>query len=172
MPKRPRLTDESFLKSVFQPSKNAIPAGIRKSSVKSNGGRKASRVRSYNGLSAQNQEILRRTGNRDQYLKGTVSLADAKRQLRQEAVKAHIVKPLGATTRRAQAIANLTAIASNRPERPNASAVSPETIKYNVNNRMSERQITAALNFNDYDDLIDAMDDGYDADGYNVYWYK
>lgn len=99
MVKRPALTEDTFLSFVFHPSKNAQPKGLRKSVLKgTQGGRSKARLTAFNGMTAVNQAILNRTGTRDAYLRGEVTLREAKRQLRQRAVASGIVKPLRTRT--------------------------------------------------------------------------
>jgi hypothetical protein len=94
MAKRPTLTEDTFLKHLFSPKRNALPTGIRKSALKPARGRTNARVASHNRMSGASQEILRRSGLRDAYLKGQASLADAKRALRQVAVEKGLARPL------------------------------------------------------------------------------
>jgi hypothetical protein len=97
--KRPALNDASFLAHIFHPKKQPIPTGLRKSKIVGLAGRKKTRVAAYNRMSAVNQEILKRSGNRDAYLAGTTSLAEAKRALRPSAVAQGVAKPLKARVR-------------------------------------------------------------------------
>jgi hypothetical protein len=94
MAKRPALTEDSFLKHLFSPKKNALPTGIRKRPIVSSKGRSKSRVAAYNRMSAQSQELLRRSGQRDAYLRGDASLKDARAILRETAVGKGIAKPV------------------------------------------------------------------------------
>ncbi len=94
MAKRPALTDDSFLQHIFSPKKNPLPVGLRKRPITFVKGRTKGRVSSYNRMSATNQELLKRSGFREAYLKGDASLADAKRELRKTAVSKGIAKPL------------------------------------------------------------------------------
>jgi hypothetical protein len=95
MAKRPSLSDQSFLGYVFSPKKNPLPSGIRKSRlVGTQGGRTKGRLAAYNRMSPANQELLKRAGTRDAYLKGEGTLADARRTLREKAVQLGIAKPL------------------------------------------------------------------------------
>lgn len=92
MAKRPTLNDSSFLAAVFHPKKSPIPTGLRKSKIASVANRKASRVKSYNAMSALKQKVLKDSGQREAYLRGDATLADAKRALRSKAVNLGIVK--------------------------------------------------------------------------------
>lgn len=99
MAKRPALSEDSFLKHLFSPKKNLLPTGIRKRPITTTAGRIKGRVAAYNRMSATSQEILRRSGLRDAYLKGTVTLPNARKVLRDTAVSKGIAKPLrGRTT--------------------------------------------------------------------------
>lgn len=89
---RPTLTDESFLAYLFRPSKNEKPTGLRKRSLKGSKGHSKARLRSYNRMSAVNQAVIDRSGQRDAYLKGEVSFLNLKGQLRQQAVSKRIAK--------------------------------------------------------------------------------
>lgn len=94
MAKRPALTNRSFLAAVFSPKKNPVPTGLRKKKLAGVKGRSAARLRSYNGMTALNQQILERAGQREAYLRGDATIADAKRVLRNAAVDLGIAKPL------------------------------------------------------------------------------
>lgn len=91
---RPRLTTESFLSHLFRPSKNALPSGIRKTTLKGKKGQKRARINSWNKMPGKNQEILRRAGLQDAFLRGDVTVTEAKRRLRIDAANQGIVKPL------------------------------------------------------------------------------
>jgi hypothetical protein len=91
---RPSLTTDSFLGHLFSPSKNALPTGIRKHPLKAGSGRKAGRLAAYNRMSPFKQEVLRRSGQREAYLKGDISFRDAKEALRGEAVTKKLARPL------------------------------------------------------------------------------
>lgn|SRR6478735_5028854 len=94
MTKRPPLSEDSFLKHLFSPKKNLLPTGIRRRPLAFAKGRTKARVASYNRMSATSQEVLRRSGMRDAYLKGEGTLSDAKRALRGKAVEKGFAKPL------------------------------------------------------------------------------
>lgn len=91
---RPKLTEESFLSHLFKPSKNPLPSGIRKSTLKGLKSHKKTRVNSWNKMPAKNQEILRRAGMKDSFLKGESTLVEARRRLRITAVEKGIAKPV------------------------------------------------------------------------------
>jgi hypothetical protein len=102
MAKRPTLTEQSFLSHVFSPKKHAAPSGLRKTTLTGlKGGRSKARLNAYNKTSAVNQEILKRSGLRDAYLKGQTTLAEAKRSLRGTAISLGVAKPMRARARRA-----------------------------------------------------------------------
>src|SRR3982751_1389993 len=112
MPRRPVLSTDSFLASVFRPSKNPRPIGLRKRTLSKTASRRAARVKSYNRFDAVKQEILERTGNRERYLRGDVTLAQARQELRVEAIGRGIAKPYVPTSeRRRLAIANIERLA-------------------------------------------------------------
>lgn len=93
MPKRPALTEDSFLKHLFAPKSNPLPTGIRKRPIKVTPGRTKARVNSYNRMSPASQELLKRSGLRDAYLKGEATLTNARSTLRDKAVRKGLVKP-------------------------------------------------------------------------------
>lgn len=94
MAKRPGLTEESFLAHLFSPKKNALPTGLRARPIALSKGRKAARVNAYNKMPAIKQEVFKRSGLRDAYLRGEISFTDAKKALRGKAVEKGIVKPV------------------------------------------------------------------------------
>lgn len=94
MAKRPALTDTSFLGFLFRPSKHSQPTGLRKTSLRGTAGRNARRLRAFNKMSAAQQEVLKRAGQRDAYLKGETTLAKAKASLRPAAIQLGLAKPL------------------------------------------------------------------------------
>jgi len=94
MAKRPVLTEESFLAHLFSPKRNPVPTGLRTRPLVHSKGRTRARVASYNRMSASNQEILRRSGQREAYLRGEVTLKDARSVLRVVAVRLGLAKPL------------------------------------------------------------------------------
>lgn len=94
MPKRPALTDSSFLLSIFKPKSNPVPSGLRRTKLSGTKDRSKRRLTSFNRMSAANQEVLKRTGSREAYLKGAITLPQAKALLRNTAVSVGLVKPL------------------------------------------------------------------------------
>lgn len=94
MAKRPKLSDESFLAHLFSPSKQPLPSGLRKTTLKGSKGQRRSRLLSYNRMDPFKQEVLKRSGTRDSYLRGESTLADAKRALRPQAIAKAIAKPV------------------------------------------------------------------------------
>lgn len=91
---RPKLTEDNFLKHLFSPKKHLLPTGLRKRPVTASKGRTRARVAAYNRMSAKNQEVLYRSGQRDAYLAGTGNLKDARITLRDRAVDKGFAKPL------------------------------------------------------------------------------
>ncbi len=94
MAKRPALTENSFLAHLFSPKKNPLPTGLRARPVVQSKGRKVARVNAYNKLPALKQEVLKRSGKRDAFLRGEVTYTDAKKALRGTAVERGVVKPV------------------------------------------------------------------------------
>lgn len=92
--KRPSLSEESFLAHLFSPKKNALPTGLRARSITGTKGRKQARVNAYNKMSPLKQEVLKRSGQRDAFLRGEITWTDAKKALRTAAVQKGIVKPV------------------------------------------------------------------------------
>jgi hypothetical protein len=84
--RRPKLNEDSFLAHLFSPKKAPLPTGLRKVSLSSRAGRKAARLAAFNRMNPFSQELLKRSGTRESYLKGESSLADAKALLRLPAV--------------------------------------------------------------------------------------
>ena len=85
---------ESFLAYLFNPKKSPKPKGLRARPLKGlKGGRKAGRLAAYNRMSAINQELLKQSGLRDEYLRGEFSLKEARTKLRDHAVNLGLAKP-------------------------------------------------------------------------------
>lgn len=96
MVKRPKLTDVSFLGHIFSPKKHALPTGIRKTTLKGKKGQSKGRIAAFNRMAPVKQEMLKRSGTRDSYLRGETSLADAKNALRPSAIAQKLARPLRA----------------------------------------------------------------------------
>ncbi len=94
MAKRPALSEDSFLAHIFSPKKNPLPTGLRVRPIAMTKGRKAARVNAYNKMPAVKQELLKRSGQRDAFLRGEVTYASAKQLLRVKAVTKGIVRPI------------------------------------------------------------------------------
>lgn len=94
MVKRPALTEDTFLRHLFSPKKNPLPTGLRARALAFTKGRTKARVSAYNRMSAASQHLLKQSGMRDAYLRGEVSLKDARGTLRQKAVSKGFAKPL------------------------------------------------------------------------------
>lgn len=103
MAKRPALSENSFLGFLFKPSKNQQPSGLRHNTLTGRTGRNPRRLRAYNKLSAVQQETLKRSGQREAYLKGETTLAKAKAALRPTAIQLGITKPVRSRTKPAPA---------------------------------------------------------------------
>lgn len=172
MPKRPELSPESFLASVFRPSKNPRPIGLRKRTVAKTSNRRAARVRSYNKFDAVKQEILERTGNREAYLRGEVSLADARQTLREDAVRRGVARPYVPRSRlRMDAMRNIERLARQRPVRAGQSSVNITRIATNVV-KMTHRQLVASADFQTYSELVDHIHGQGDIDAHADYSYE
>lgn len=91
--RRPKLNPASFLKHLFAPKSNALPTGIRARKLVGTKGRSKARLSTYNRMSGRSQEILRQSGMREEYLRGEVSLKDAKAALRKTALNKGYAKP-------------------------------------------------------------------------------
>lgn len=96
MAKRPALSDESFLAHLFSPKKNALPTGLRARPVVVSKGRNKARVNAYNKMPAVKQEVLKRAGLRDAFLKGETTYTEAKKALRPKAVEKGVARPVRA----------------------------------------------------------------------------
>jgi hypothetical protein len=100
MAKRIPLSENSFLAHLFSPKRNPQPSGIRKTELKGlKGGRTKARLNAFNRMSPFNQELLKRSGQRDAYLRGEATLADAKSSLRPKAIAQKLAKPLRTKTK-------------------------------------------------------------------------
>lgn len=179
MAKRPALTEDSFLKHIFSPKKNAQPTGLRKRTLSGLKGRKKARLTAWNKMPATNQAILDRTGNREAYLRGEVSIADAKRQLRLKAVDKGFVKPLKGATQTTGVRTNGWQV-FHHLNNLNQRDKDPRQIAKRVN-YMTESQRRKALTFKSEENIAAAAspqyadeDDWVEIDGHtqNVFWYK
>lgn len=94
MVKRPKLSDTSFLGYLFSPKKNPLPTGIRKRTLKGAKGQKKGRIAAFNRMTPAKQELLKRSGTQDSYLRGESTLADAKNALRPQAISQGLARPL------------------------------------------------------------------------------
>ncbi len=170
------VTDESFILSVFRPSKNPTPSGIRHTIVKLMKGRTRARVNAWNKMTPAKQEVIRRTGNRDKYLSGKTTYAEAKRQLREKAVSDGIIKTRVRTvsTSDQDIAAHIERLANDRPVDYTKAPVNPQTIQYHVM-KMKPSQKRTVVSLATYQELRAAMDDDefFDQDlEVNLLWYK
>jgi len=94
MAKRPKLSEDSFLGHLFSPAKNPLPTGVRKTTLKGAKGQRKGRVAAFNRMTPFKQELLKRSGTRDSYLRGETTLADAKARLRPQAIAKNLAKAL------------------------------------------------------------------------------
>lgn len=101
MPRRPQLSDTSFLGYIFSPKKNPKPSGLRKIHLSgTKGGRNKGRLAAFNRMSPASQELLKRAGLREEYLRGQASLGQAKGILREEGVRLGVARPSRTSTNR------------------------------------------------------------------------
>lgn len=92
---RPILSDTSFLAHVFGPKRNPKPTGIRKSKpLKGVKGQNKGRIAAFNRMSPVSQELLKRSGLKESYLRGQTTLSDAKRTVRPQAISLGLAKPV------------------------------------------------------------------------------
>jgi hypothetical protein len=95
MARKPPFTMTSFLSHLFKPSKNPQPSGLTTKRLKGlRGGRRRSRLTAFNAMKPVNQRLLEESGQRESYLRGETTLAEARRKLRQTAVNLGIAKPV------------------------------------------------------------------------------
>lgn len=173
MARRPKLSKDSFLAAIFHPKTAARPTGLRKRTVSGiRGGRKASRVRAYNNLDPLKQQILNESGNREAYLHGNITLAEARHQLRPEAIAKGIAKPL---TPNSVAIGTIIERAEERPERDKngyvRGPIKVETVRRNVS-KMTAAQKRRAEKLKNYAELYEEIQATLDDDGYSLFFYK
>lgn len=131
MVKRPKLSDVSFLGHLFSPKRQPLPTGLRKTVLKGTKGQRKGRVAAFNRMSPFNQELLKRSGTRDSYLRGETSLADAKRTLRPTAERQGLAKPLRntlATPSRRERLERFIADHIKRTARNAGRPVNPRTV--------------------------------------------
>jgi hypothetical protein len=97
MARRPHNSEHNFLAHIFGPKRNPKPVGLRKTHLSGvKGGRTKARLAAFNRMSPVNQEILRRSGMREEYLRGESKLGDAKLKLREIGVRLGVAKPTAA----------------------------------------------------------------------------
>lgn len=167
--KRLPSSSNDFLAHVFKPKKNERPVGLRKTYVRSTSGeRNARRVRAWNKLSAVNQEILNVTGRKEAYLRGDITLPEAKRILRPIADRRGITQPLPG---KQEAVDAIVGAALQRPYHDKRRDVRIDAVERNVN-RMSQRQLRAAREIRTHHDLMDLInDEDNETNGRNLFWY-
>lgn len=179
MAKRPALTEESFLAHLFSPKKNALPTGLRARPLAAAKGRKAARVTAYNKMPALKQEVLKRSGLRDAYLKGEATFVQAKAVLCPKAVEKGVARPIRVRKAKAPVVvrndrARAGSIARNamielaRAEREYDAATIIAGSTFNQNDdadRLSYAQIKERAKDKDYEILVDGQ-------SFNPYWYR
>lgn len=180
MAKRIPLSESSFLGHVFSPKKNPVPSGIRKTSlVGLKGGRTKARLNAFNRMSPVNQEILKRSGQRDAYLRGEATLADAKRSLRPKAIALKLARPL--RTKAQPATVSLTALDLQIADRLKSVAreAGKEVNSRNVDQRIKHLKTpTRAMTKWQYSQFAHAakapeyMAQDDEGNTFSVFWYR
>ena len=151
-----KLSENTFLQYVFHPKKAVRPTGVRRHKITWIGkGRKARRIRAYNKMDPLKQRIIEAVG-RERYLRGEITLAEAKQELRPVAIERGIAKPvkprgiapIDRAKAEADAIANILRVAEQRdPYRENGdekSPISPRTVLSNVKTLMRPQDVIEA----------------------------
>lgn len=88
------VSESSFLSFLFHPRTTPRPKGLRKRRVTGRGkGRKASRIRAFNKLDPVKQRAIDAAG-REKYLRGEMTLVEARRSIRPRAVEIGVAKPV------------------------------------------------------------------------------
>ncbi len=164
---RPQLTDASFLLHVFSPRKNEQPTGLRKTTLKGAKTHRKARVNAFNKMTSVKQEILKRSGQRDAYLRGEITFTDAKRHLRVEAVRKNLVRPVrnrrSNTVRPTRAIDLLERIADNIWRKTNMRPYTRRNaIDFNVKTYLDDP--TEDMTVWSYDNIVQAAQ-GQEVDG-------
>lgn len=176
---RPILSDANLILAVFKPSKHAVPTGIHHTTVKLLKGRKSARVRAWNKFTPLQQEVIRRTGNRDKYLSGQVTYAEAKRTLRDKGVGAGLVKRTKTSTpltpiKLDDVAEHLINLAGQRPASKTGD-ISRRAVRAHVA-KMTREQRRHALLIQNYTQLtheIQDEDTWFNEDWeVNLLWYK
>jgi hypothetical protein len=92
---RPSFSAGNFLAHIFSPKRHAKPSGLRKTALSGlRGGRLKNRLASFNRMDAVKQHVLQESGQREAYLRGEVTFAEAKRSLRPKAIQLGVAKPV------------------------------------------------------------------------------
>jgi len=168
MARKPALSNQSFLQSIFQPTKYQTPSGLRKRRASNTSGRNARRVRAFNNLTPAKQAILDKANQREAYLRGETTLAKAKNSLRAEAVRNGWAKPPTRTTSIERHISDLVQRATGR-------SIDPDKLHQRVNAMTPEqRREASTITFaelqqraSDNDNLTDTEDGDT-----NPFWYR
>jgi len=162
----------NFLAHIFHPSKNPRPTGLRRHHITWRGigkSRKTSRIRAFNRMTPVQQRVIEAV-DREAYLRGQLTLAEAKRRLRPYAIQRGIAKPLKSraitgpdertvTRRRYEqlAIQNILTVAEYRdPFKANGyekNPISRQTVEHNVKHVMRNAQVKKAATVS-YDELL------------------
>jgi len=174
MARRPAKPTKGFLDAIFHP-KSAKPAkGLRRSSATPNKLRKPARVRAFNKLDTLKQNIIVKSGNKEAYLRGSVTLAEAKQQLRPQAIAVGVAKPF---TPNSAAVAAIISAAQQRPMLDKngklKSAIDIGTVRRSVA-RMTQKQKRRVETVSTYDELYELIwdEDMLDDEGEPLIRYK
>lgn len=178
MAKRPALTENNLLAHIFSPKKNALPSGLRARDIAFTKGRKKARVNAYNKMPAIKQEILKRSGQREAFLKGEITFTDAKKALRPKAEQAGVVKPVRQRVPKAKPISRRAAL-----DGQNALAIL-NTLR-RAGKEPNVARVVAGMAFVQEDDIEEltysqiadrASDPSYEMESggtrFNPYWYN
>lgn len=168
MARKPALTNESFLQSIFQPSKYQTPKGLKKRSASNTKGRNARRVRAFNNLTPAKQAILDKANQREAYLRGETTLADAKDTLRVEAIRHHFIQPPTRTTSIEHHISSIVQRATGR-------SIDPDKLHNRVNAMTpAQRREVSEMSFAELQQRAsdsDNITESEDGDT-NPFWYR
>lgn len=168
MARRPALTNQSFLQSIFHPSKYQTPTGLKKRSASKTSSRNTRRVRAFNNLTPAKQAILDKAGQREAYLRGETTLAQAKDSLRVEAIRHHWIKPSTKTSSIEHHVSTIVQRATGRNIDPDKlhthiTAMTPEQRREVSGMSFAELQQRAS----DKDNITETEDGDV-----NPFWYR
>ena len=176
-----KFSELELLTAVFKPSSKTSLPGLRRRTITGKSW-KASRRTAFNKMPAKNQEVLRRAGMQDSYLRGESTLAQAKAKLREKAVSAGIVKPTKPRNKTVQTPREPTwlEVARHIDELASQGANDEHPINKPAIGRHAKKLVnqgvgSKVLKIDSYRQFIDAMDDEQyddpDDDGVSLLWY-